>query len=83
MAICQNCHTIQICDFYVYPFETEETLLCSECAANLGFCICCQQFMAGNELDEHSGLPGVCYECMQVLKDELGEFDEPLDYEGW
>jgi len=80
MSTCENCLKTFECDFYSYPGQKVEMLLCPDCASRLGFCISCGFFMAGNELDEHSGLPGMCYECVQDMKAELGEGDYDDDY---
>jgi len=53
--------------------------LCDEHAKESGYCLGCHLFGAGIESFDFSELPGYCYECIQELKDETGEFDDTDD----
>jgi hypothetical protein len=73
---CGICRAEKDLGEYTYPGNRSVMVLCPTCAQNAGFCVGCGAFMAGSERDEHSGMIGLCYECVRELRDELGERDE-------
>lgn len=75
MYTCKNCDRENIEYEYIYP-DDSKAYLCDECAINEGFCTGCGWMMAGSEMDENSGFSGLCYDCVQEMREELGEFDE-------
>jgi len=72
--ICEN--KDELVETYTYPDGETTLLACPGCAAEAGFCMVCGAFIAGSELDEHSMMIGVCYDCVLELKAEIGESDE-------
>jgi hypothetical protein len=62
---------------YEYPNGHKVMLLDVE-AVELGFCPGCGSFVAGVESDDLSlGQFGMCGECVEELRIETGEYDEP------
>lgn len=59
-----------------YPDGIHTIECCAACAGQDGFCVGCGFYMAGSEADEHSGVSGLCYECVQELRQELGEYKD-------
>lgn len=54
--------------------------VCSEHAHKAGFCWSCRQFHAGIESFDF-GRSGLCYECDHQFRADMGEFDEPDEYD--
>lgn len=65
---------------YNLPDGTQVDLTDEE-ATKLGFCPGCGYIVAGNEHDDrYLSEFGLCYECVDEMRIELGEYDEPDDY---
>lgn len=63
--------------FYYYPDGTEAGFLCDQCAVDEGFCPGCGYFVLGSEWDDSSlGRHGICMECLDELRIEMGEYDD-------
>jgi hypothetical protein len=53
--------------------------LCDEHAKREGFCLGCHYFCAGRESYDFSEIEGFCYDCVQEMKYEFGEYDDDYD----
>jgi len=81
MATCSNCkQESETIESYQFPDDTDAGNLCTTCAAQNGFCIICGSFCAGTEDYDFSPITGICGQCVEELRYENGEFDEPDDY---
>jgi len=87
---CEHCHKRETDEeqfpLYTYPVEVDgkilTTFLCDNCAAEEGFCPCCGYFVLGSSDDYTLSGHGLCAECLEELRIELGEYDEQDDYYG-
>lgn len=77
VAICNGCGDQDKVETWRYPDGTKDAL-CAECASDAGFCLGCGHFMAGVESFDTNPL-GICYDCMQELREETDEFIEDDD----
>lgn len=67
---------------YTYPDDSLTKPLTDKQAIQAGFCPGCGWFVAGHEADDRSIREfGLCYECVEEIKIETGEYDEPDDDE--
>lgn len=55
--------------------------LCDRHAQEFGYCLGCRLFQAGFESYDFSEVPGYCYECVQEMKIEAGEYDDDFEDE--
>lgn len=68
----------------VEPGMQSPIWLCSEHAAEYGFCPMCLYFVLGSDDDRTLAHNGVCVECLDTLRYEMGEADDDWDeYDGW
>lgn len=65
---------------YSFPVDNHHLIACPGCAADNGFCMICGYFCAGTEDYDFSPIKGVCGECVDDLRYETGEYDEPDEY---
>lgn len=77
---CEVCGQEDTVDVYQFPTEDTEHRFCADHAIENGFCYICGYFSAGMESYDFSPLKGVCGECVDVLRDEAGEYDDPDEY---
>lgn len=62
---------------YTYPDGMTTPGMTDHEAIQAGFCPGCGYFIGGSEHDDMSVREfGLCYECVEELRIELGEFDE-------
>lgn len=61
---------------YTYPDDTSAGLLSWEEASEKGFCPMCGYFVLGGSEDHTLHRFGVCSECLDDLKAELGEYGD-------
>jgi len=83
--ICQHPHCKHEAETYTYPYIHNEPefseWLCAEHAADRGFCYGCGYFCAGIEDYDFSPIEGLCGNCVDEFRYELGEYDD--DYESY
>jgi len=63
---------------YTYPDGTSAGLTWEQ-ASKEGFCPMCRYFVLGSGDDDTMGQHGVCFECLEELKYETGEYDDDYD----
>jgi hypothetical protein len=76
----ENCHSLDT-QMYTYLSLDENgkdvsECLCIEHAIEAGFCYLCGHFSAGLESYDFSPVNGVCGDCVELLRDEAGEYDD-------
>jgi hypothetical protein len=81
MAICERCGKrdkkvmMKVVQKFKYePVEKTSIHLCDECAVREGFCPCCGCFVLGLDDDYTLESHGICAECLEELRYELGEY---------
>ncbi len=67
----------------VYPDDTLAGDFCAEHATAAGFCSGCGHFAAGVESFDFSPVAGLCAECLDDLRGELGEYDDGDEYDDY
>lgn len=77
---CEVCGEIKECWGYV-THDSKEHTLCSDHAAELGFCLNCGGYFGGTEEFMQTGIKGLCVDCEMGIKEE-NEDNEP-DWEGY
>lgn len=75
---CAECNAVTDLVSCAPPVPDEQPItLCEPCAVKQGFCPSCGWFVAGVEWDDmHMNSYGVCAECVDMLREETGEYDE-------
>lgn len=64
---------------YTYPDGTTTPGMTNDEARDAGFCPGCGYFVAGSEIDDANiHYWGLCYECLEEIRIETGEYDEGL-----
>lgn len=54
--------------------------LCDKHALKAGYCLGCHSFFADTESYDFSPIKGYCYNCVEAIRDELGELDTYDDF---
>ena len=62
----------------VYGTDDSTFALCSEHAAEFGFCLMCGAFVGGTEDVFLTGRDGICFDCFCRERDEM-EYDDDED----
>ena len=79
--VCQHFNCKEDADVYHYTEDSPAEWLCPEHAGDEGFCYGCGYFLAGTEDFDFSPSKGLCGQCLDHLRHEVGEYDDPPDYE--
>lgn len=67
---------------YTYPDGTTTPGMTDDEATDAGFCPGCSYFVAGSEADDLTLYEfGLCYECVEEIRIETGEYDEDGYYD--
>lgn len=82
--ICEHVDCVQEAEQYLHPSSDMVDgdvydWLCDKHAKEFGYCLGCHQFFGGIESYEFSPIDGFCEECVDMFRDETGEYDD--DYE--